>query len=165
MTLKLIYPALAQIFWSFVVLVIMFRRRKQAFANREVGLADAVGEERVVDLGLEHRVVDERLVVAAHLDVRELLAAQRLHRVADARVQRPLSGRTAADLGVGEQLPAEVRRVALAVDDREVDLAALERAQAGERLRLWLKRLGVEPRSGARQSRCPPTPGRLGHHQ
>jgi hypothetical protein len=50
MTLKLIYPALAQIFWSFVVLVIMFRRRKQAFANREVGLADiAISTERYPD--------------------------------------------------------------------------------------------------------------------
>lgn len=50
MTLKLIYPALAQIFWSFVVLVIMFRRRKRAFANREVGLADiAVSTERYPD--------------------------------------------------------------------------------------------------------------------
>ncbi|MEI5663628.1 MAPEG family protein [Bosea sp. CCNWYY174] len=50
MTLKLIYPALAQIFWSFVVLVIMFQRRKRAFANREVGLADiAVSTERYPD--------------------------------------------------------------------------------------------------------------------
>ncbi|CAD5258806.1 conserved membrane hypothetical protein [Bosea sp. 62] len=50
MTLKLIYPALAQILWSFVVLVIMFRRRKRAFANREVGLADiAVSTERYPD--------------------------------------------------------------------------------------------------------------------
>ena len=50
MTLKLIYPALAQIFWSFVVLVIMFRRRKQAFANREVKLADiAVSTESYPD--------------------------------------------------------------------------------------------------------------------
>ena len=50
MTLKLIYPALAQILWSFVVLVIIFRRRKQAFANREVGLADiAVSTERYPD--------------------------------------------------------------------------------------------------------------------
>jgi hypothetical protein len=50
MTLKLIYPALAQILWSFVVLVIMFRRRKQAFANREVKLADiAVSTERYPD--------------------------------------------------------------------------------------------------------------------
>lgn len=50
MTLKLIYPALAQILWSFVVLVIMFQRRKRAFANREVGLADiAVSTERYPD--------------------------------------------------------------------------------------------------------------------
>lgn len=50
MTLKLIYPALAQILWSFVVLVIMFQRRKQAFANREVELADiAVSTERYPD--------------------------------------------------------------------------------------------------------------------
>lgn len=50
MTLKLIYPALAQIFWSFVVLVIMFRRRKKAFASREIGLADvAISTERYPD--------------------------------------------------------------------------------------------------------------------
>jgi hypothetical protein len=47
MTLKLIYPALAQILWSFVVLVIMFLRRQKAFADREVRLADiAVSTER-----------------------------------------------------------------------------------------------------------------------
>lgn len=47
MTLKLIYPALAQILWSFVVLVIMFLRRRKAFAGREVGFADvAVSTER-----------------------------------------------------------------------------------------------------------------------
>lgn len=47
MTLKLIYPALAQILWSFVVLVIVFLRRQKAFANREVRLADvAVSTER-----------------------------------------------------------------------------------------------------------------------
>jgi hypothetical protein len=46
-TLKLIYPALAQILWSFVVLFIMFLRRQKAFANRQVGLADvAVSTER-----------------------------------------------------------------------------------------------------------------------
>ncbi|MEN5081833.1 MAPEG family protein [Bosea sp. TWI1241] len=39
-TLKLIYPALAQIFWSFVVLTIMFLRRKDAFVNREVRYKD-----------------------------------------------------------------------------------------------------------------------------
>jgi len=50
MTLKLIYPALAQVFWSFVVLVIMFLRRKKAFASREVGLADvAISTERYPD--------------------------------------------------------------------------------------------------------------------
>lgn len=50
MTLKLIYPALAQIFWSFIVLAIMFLRRKKAFASREVGLADvAVSTERYPD--------------------------------------------------------------------------------------------------------------------
>lgn len=47
MTLKLIYPALAQILWTFIVLVIMFLRRRKAFANREVRLADvAVSTER-----------------------------------------------------------------------------------------------------------------------
>lgn len=50
MTLKLIYPALAQILWSFVVLVIMFLRRQKAFANREVRLADiAISTERYPD--------------------------------------------------------------------------------------------------------------------
>lgn len=50
MTLKLIYPALAQILWSFVVLVIMFQRRRKAFASREVDLADvAVSTERYPD--------------------------------------------------------------------------------------------------------------------
>ena len=50
MTLKLIYPALAQILWSFVVLVIMFLRRQKAFASREVKLADvAVSTERYPD--------------------------------------------------------------------------------------------------------------------
>ncbi|WP_332696661.1 MAPEG family protein [Bosea sp. (in: a-proteobacteria)] len=47
MTLKLIYPALAQILWTFVVLTITFLRRKKAFAAREVSLADvAVSNER-----------------------------------------------------------------------------------------------------------------------
>ena len=47
MTLKLIYPALAQILWTFVVLTITFLRRKKAFANREVRMADvAVSTER-----------------------------------------------------------------------------------------------------------------------
>jgi hypothetical protein len=50
MTLKLIYPALAQILWTFIVLVIMFLRRRKAFANREVGLTDvAVSTERYPD--------------------------------------------------------------------------------------------------------------------
>lgn len=47
MTLKLIYPALAQILWTFVVLVIMFQRRRKALAGREVSMADvAVSTER-----------------------------------------------------------------------------------------------------------------------
>lgn len=47
MTLKLVYPALAMIFWVFVVLAIMFRRRMAAFKNRDVRLADvAVSTER-----------------------------------------------------------------------------------------------------------------------
>lgn len=47
MTLKLIYPALAQVFWTFVVLMIVFLRRKKAFDNREVRTADvAVSTER-----------------------------------------------------------------------------------------------------------------------
>lgn len=47
MTLKLIYPALAQILWTFVVLTITFLRRKKAFANREVRMADvAISTER-----------------------------------------------------------------------------------------------------------------------
>ncbi len=47
MTLKLIYPALAQILWTFVVLTITFLRRKKAFAAREVSMADvAVSNER-----------------------------------------------------------------------------------------------------------------------
>lgn len=50
MTLKLIYPALAQILWTFIVLIIMFLRRRKAFANREVRLADvAVSAERYPD--------------------------------------------------------------------------------------------------------------------
>jgi len=50
MTLKLIYPALVQILWTFIVLVIMAVRRKRAFANREVKLADvAVSTERYPD--------------------------------------------------------------------------------------------------------------------
>ncbi|AMJ59433.1 MAPEG family protein [Bosea sp. PAMC 26642] len=47
MTIKLIYPALAQILWTFVVLGIMFERRRKAFASKEVSLADvAVSNER-----------------------------------------------------------------------------------------------------------------------
>lgn len=47
MTLKLIYPALAQILWSFVVLVVMFLRRRAAFASGEVRRADvSVSTER-----------------------------------------------------------------------------------------------------------------------
>ncbi len=50
MTLKLIYPALAQILWTFIVLIIMFLRRRKAFANREVRLADvAVSTEHYPD--------------------------------------------------------------------------------------------------------------------
>ncbi|WP_332684768.1 MAPEG family protein [Bosea sp. (in: a-proteobacteria)] len=50
MTLKLIYPALAQILWTFVVLTIMFLRRKKAFASGEVSMADvAVSTERYPD--------------------------------------------------------------------------------------------------------------------
>jgi hypothetical protein len=47
MTLKLIYPVLAQILWTFVVLTVTFLRRKKAFANREVRVVDvAVSTER-----------------------------------------------------------------------------------------------------------------------
>jgi hypothetical protein len=47
MTLKLVYPALAMIFWVFVVLGILFVRRQAAFAAKEVRLADvAVSTER-----------------------------------------------------------------------------------------------------------------------
>lgn len=50
MTFKLIYPALAQILWTFVVLTILFLRRKKAFASREVSMADvAVSTERYPD--------------------------------------------------------------------------------------------------------------------
>ena len=46
MTLKLVYPALALILWIFVVLVIVFLRRKTAFASKQVRLADiAVSNE------------------------------------------------------------------------------------------------------------------------
>ena len=40
MTLKLVYPALAMILWIFVVLVIVFLRRKTAFASKQVKMAD-----------------------------------------------------------------------------------------------------------------------------
>jgi hypothetical protein len=47
MTLKLIYPALAQILWTFVVLLITFQRRQTAFANKQVRFSDvAVSNER-----------------------------------------------------------------------------------------------------------------------
>jgi hypothetical protein len=47
MTIKLIYPALAQILWTFVVLGIMFQRRRVAFASKAVRVADvAVSNER-----------------------------------------------------------------------------------------------------------------------
>ena len=38
--MNLIYPALAQIFWTFVVLVILFRARKAAFMSGEVKIRD-----------------------------------------------------------------------------------------------------------------------------
>jgi hypothetical protein len=40
MSLKLVYPSLALILWIFVVLVIVFLRRKTAFANKQVKMAD-----------------------------------------------------------------------------------------------------------------------------
>ena len=40
MTLKLVYPALAMILWIFVVLAIVFLRRKAAFASKQVKMAD-----------------------------------------------------------------------------------------------------------------------------
>ena len=47
MTIKLVYPALAQILWTFVVLGILFQRRRVAFRNKEVAIADvAVSTER-----------------------------------------------------------------------------------------------------------------------
>jgi hypothetical protein len=50
MTIKLIYPALAQILWTFVVAGIMFQRRRQAFADSKISLADvAVSNERYPD--------------------------------------------------------------------------------------------------------------------
>lgn len=38
--MSLIYPALAQIFWTLVVLVILFRARKAAFMSGEVKIRD-----------------------------------------------------------------------------------------------------------------------------
>lgn len=47
MTIKLIYPALAQILWTFVVLGIVFVRRHRAFRDKSVRPADvAVSTER-----------------------------------------------------------------------------------------------------------------------
>lgn len=47
MTLKLIYPALAMIFWIFVVGVIMAMRRKEAFTSGAVKPADVcISNER-----------------------------------------------------------------------------------------------------------------------
>lgn len=47
MTLKLIYPTLAMIFWIFVVLAIMFKRRQAAFSAKEVRLSEvAISTER-----------------------------------------------------------------------------------------------------------------------
>lgn len=47
MTLKLLYPALAQILWTFVVLGITFARRRRALVGKEVRMADvAVSTER-----------------------------------------------------------------------------------------------------------------------
>lgn len=47
MTLKLIYPALAQVFWTFIVLGITFMRRRRALVGKEVRMADvAVSTER-----------------------------------------------------------------------------------------------------------------------
>lgn len=47
MTIKLIYPALAQILWTFVVLGIVFMRRRKALVGKEVRMADvAVSTER-----------------------------------------------------------------------------------------------------------------------
>lgn len=40
MSLKLVYPSLALILWIFIVLVIMFLRRKAAFATKQVSMAD-----------------------------------------------------------------------------------------------------------------------------
>lgn len=40
--MKLIYPVLFQIFWTFVVLGIMFKARKAAIDNKDVRIADVV---------------------------------------------------------------------------------------------------------------------------
>lgn len=40
--MKLIYPVLFQIFWTFVVLGIMFKARKSAIDNKEVRIGDVV---------------------------------------------------------------------------------------------------------------------------
>ncbi|MDP3408026.1 MAPEG family protein [Bosea sp. (in: a-proteobacteria)] len=40
MTLKLVYPALAMVLWIFVVLTILFLRRKAAFDSKQVTIAD-----------------------------------------------------------------------------------------------------------------------------
>jgi len=49
-TLKLVYPTLAMILWIFVVLGIVFLRRKAAFANKEVKLSEvAISTERYPD--------------------------------------------------------------------------------------------------------------------
>lgn len=40
MALKLVYPALAQIAWTLVVLVILFLRRRRAVLDKEVRIAD-----------------------------------------------------------------------------------------------------------------------------
>jgi hypothetical protein len=47
MSLKLVYPSLALILWIFIVLVIVFLRRKTAFTTKQVRMADvAVSTER-----------------------------------------------------------------------------------------------------------------------
>jgi hypothetical protein len=47
MSLKLVYPSLALILWIFIVLGIMFLRRKSAFDSNQVRIADvAVSNER-----------------------------------------------------------------------------------------------------------------------
>ena len=40
MTLKLVYPSLALILWIFIVLVIVFLRRKTALSSKQVRMAD-----------------------------------------------------------------------------------------------------------------------------